>query len=195
MIVISMPAKVGEAKRLIGGEAQWCYLGKDLVKRESVSKVLGEENRFYLKKRLQKKSEELGDSYIGFVCGLSKRQKDGLNWWASKFASKRFMQTDFYLHVCYKAMAQDLIKAEANHNGLVIVVEDSWLFNDMKCTLNDGNEIEFLGNPSIALIKIFSIFRGLIHRIVLVVWIVAARLLVRYHHGGLRPKILETAKP
>jgi len=191
MIIIALPGKAGKMKKILTGNAKWCYVGKSIGKREKISGVLGEENRFYLKNRLHEISQDMREPYIEFVAHLGKEQVDQLNWWASKFASKNHFQTDFFLLSCYKRLIKKLVAQNHENDKLIIFVEDPWLFADIKRESHGDKEIRFFGRPNTSLIKIFLGLRGIICRMLMVTWIFVARLLVLYYCGCKKPGSLK----
>jgi len=194
MIIFALPGEIKRAKRILVGNLQWCYLGKDLSRRAKISQTLGEESRFYLKGRLQIKTEELRQSYINFIAQFGKGQRDSLNWWASKFASKNQWQIDFFLLLCYKAIAEDLIKEKCAQGKFMIFIEDPWLFSDIKNSFGVHKDIIFLGNPRLAMIKFLLGIRGCLQRLLLVGWVIIARGLVYCFHKGKKPGALKARK-
>lgn len=193
MMIITLPNKVKKIKTLLNAKTKWCYLGKDVTKREKVAEILGEETRLYLKDRVHKIAGQLSQPYLDFVTQLGKEQKDQLNWWASKFASKSHLQMDFFLQMCYKLLAIELLKQKIDGDRLVIFIEDPWLFLDIK-NICDKRNILCVGHPKLFLVKFFFLFRGLTHRLLLIAWFFLARLLILYYHRGEKPKVLDEVK-
>ncbi|KPK42830.1 MAG: hypothetical protein AMJ78_01160 [Omnitrophica WOR_2 bacterium SM23_29] len=194
MISIALFNEAGNFRKLFDNdpEARWCFIGKDVVKRGRITKILGLQKRFYLKGMLYEVAEELRQPYLDFVAGLGKQQKEQLNWWASKFASKCNFQTDFFLLLCYKVMTLKLIQEAENEVNIVIFIEDPWLFADLK---DKNKEVRFLGYSNLFFKKLFYFIRGIIYRFLLVGWFVAAKSLMRFYHNGKKPKILEGRSP
>lgn len=196
MIIVTLLNKIEKIKYLLNDnpEAKWCYIGKEVAKREKIANIFGLERRFYLKERLHKIAEKLRQPYLDFVAALGERQEDQLNWWASRFASKSNFQTDFFLLLCYKALVIELVQEMASKEGLVIFIEDPWLFVDLQNVNNSvtrQKNVKFLGYSNIFLNKFFYFTKGVIYRFLLTGWFVMAKLLMRYYHNGRKPKALE----
>lgn len=193
MIIIALPNKAKKIKTLLNPKTKWCYLGKDINKREKVTKILGQEGRFYLKDSLHNMASQLSQPYLDFVAELGKEQKKQLNWWASKFASKSHFQMDFFLLLCYKALTLELIQQKSPEIILVIFIEDPWLFEDIKNNYK-ADYVQYIGKAKLLLIKIFFFIRGIIHRFFLIGWVFLARLLILYYHQGKKPEVLNRVK-
>lgn len=195
MVIVALPNKVKKINRFFGNSALWCYIGKDVDKRQKIADALGKGTRFYLKERLYKIALEKNQPYLDFVSRLGSEQKDQLNWWASKFASKSPFHTDFFLFVCYEALVKELIeeKDALSAEKLVIFVEDPWLFVEVRNLISDKN-VKFVGNPSLILNKFILVVQGLIHRLFLVCWFVLVKSLIRIYHKGEKPEVLKTEK-
>lgn len=193
MIIIALPNKVKKIKTLLNAKAKWCYLGKDVNKREKVTKILGQETRFYLKESLHNVAIQLSQPYLDFVAELGKGQKNQLNWWASKFASKSHFQMDFFLLFCYRILTLELIRQKNQGKNLVIFIEDPWLFEDIKNNYK-ADYVQYIGKVKLFLIKILLFIRGIVHRLLLVGWVFWARLLILYYHRGGRPEVLNKVK-
>lgn len=193
MIIVTLPHQVKKVKNILNHNFQWCYLGKDVSKRERIAKVLGEENRLYLKKSLHSITEELSQPFIDFIAGLGKKQRDQLNWWAGKLPSKSHFQTDFFLLLCYKALALELIQQKNRERNLMIFIEDPWLFEDIKITYK-RDCLKYVGKASLFLIKVSFFVRGILHRLLLIGWFFLARLIILYYHHGKKPEALNKEK-
>ncbi|MCQ9207316.1 MAG: capsular biosynthesis protein [Omnitrophica bacterium] len=192
MNIVALPYKARRIKKFSGDNTKWCYIGKNISLREKIAKVMGRRNkRFYFSKRLHKITENLRQPYIEFVGELGKTEKDPLNWWASRFASKSHMQTDFFLLLCYKTLAMELAKREIESGGrLIIFIEDPWLFADIKDALRH-QEVIFSGRTTLFVIGFLYGLRGVLRRALLAAWVVIARLAVGYFHKGVKPRAVE----
>lgn len=195
MVIIALTNQAKKINRILNDTAKWCYIGKDVIKRQKIAAALGMDRRFYLRDRLYDIAWQIRLSYVDFVAQAGKEQKDRLNWWASKFASKSPFHTDFFLFVCYEALIKELIKEKnaVDDEKLVIFVEDPWLFFEVKNLIHNKN-VRFIGCPNLSLIKLFYFVRGLVYRLFLVGWVLLAKLFIRFYHNGKNPKALETKK-
>lgn len=192
MVIVAMAGNAKKVKKHLANDARWCYLGKDISKIEDIARILGAGKRFYLKDGLQKKAEMLKQPFIDFVASRGKIEKDRLNWWAGKFASKSHLQTDFFLLLCYKSLAIELI-ANENRGTLVIFIEDPWLFADIRSAVK-GKNIGFSGSHRLSLIRFSLVLRGIARRLLLVVWFYMAYLSVFIYHRGEKPAALKKQK-
>lgn len=174
MIIIAIPDKVKKIKKISGSNVKWCYIGKDVIRRGKIAKFLGEENRFYLKGRLLKISEELRQPFLDFVAELGRYQKNRLHWWASKFASKSPFQTDFFLLLCYARLIEQI--AKENSSELLIILEDSWLFALLKDKYRSNSRFVFLGRPQIKIKILFALTKGITYRFALFLYFSAIKV-------------------
>lgn len=193
MVIIALPNKVNSVKNAFKSGPEWCYIGRDVKKREKIAGALGSDNRFYLKGTLHRVAERFRRPYLDFVGQLGSAQKNKLNWWASKFASKSPMQTDFFLMLCYKILITELMR-EKRDGRFAIFVEDAWLFADIRKTCS-GAGVLFLGNAGILPRKVFCLSRGLLHRLFLIGWILIARILTRFYHKAKIPEAVKIGAP
>lgn len=196
MIILTLPDNAKKISSIFDGSVRWCYVGKDITKRQRIARAMGENKRFYLKDRLYRIAQRTRQSYLDFIAKVGREQKDQLNWWASKFASKSPFHTDFFLLVCYEALIMELIKERdaINTEVLVIFVEDPWLFVEIKNLGFNGKNIKFRGYPNLLINKFFCLVRGLAYRLFLVGWFVLAKLLIRFYHNGKKPSQLVAKK-
>ncbi len=190
MTIIALTGGAGKIKKIMKPGTEWCYLGKNVEKRKKISGILGEGKRFYLKDRLHLISERFRQPYIDLIAEFGKKQKNQLNWWAGKFASKSHLQTDFFLLFCYKVLAIELIRSRPEGKELIIFIEDPWLFADVK-NICGGRNIKFFGITNFLFLKSFLILRGIVCRLLLLAWIIIARGLAYFYHTGKKPAALE----
>lgn len=176
-MIIALPAEAKKIKRRLGDSANWCYLGKDSCGIENITSALGEKNRFYLKSRLHKAADVLRKPYLDFVALLGRQQKDQLKWWASRFASRRPYNTDFFLLLCYKYLLSELVREKSADKNFIIFVEDRWLYSDIKQEYE--LKAEFMGSPGLLFLKSYYSIRGIMNRSFLKAWLIAAGLMVK----------------
>lgn len=187
-IVIALPSAVKETALKFDNRIEWCYVGKDVRIRTKVAEVLGEKKRFYLRDKLQSVAEELRQPFLDFVAYLGKHQKDEVNWWSSRFASRSPFQTDFFLLLCYKSLVEKIVQDfEANKNSICIFIEDPWLFLDLKESYENKAAIEFIGRPRLLTKKLYFLIRGIVYRVLFACWLFVAWVLMFYLHGGRQP--------
>lgn len=171
MIIISSYNKLKKVKRFLRNDTKWCYVGKDICIREKISETLGKGNRFYLKDRLNKVAEEFSQPYLDFVANMGMCQRNKLQWWASRFASKSPYQTDFYLLFCYEVLVNRLITEFVDKKqDICVFIEDNWLFFSIVTRYKTSEGPLFFGNY----LKVFQdgillVCRGIICRALLAV--------------------------
>lgn len=195
MILVSRPSQVNAVSKVLSEDGRWCYLGKNVAARRKISGSLGEERRFFLTERLHGTAIRLRQPFLDFIAGLGRKQCDSLIWWASRFASKSPFQTDFFLLVCYKALAMELIRGNNSEaRDLAIFVEDPWLFGGIARSLG-SQEARFFGSSGLRLCKWLSLVKGITYRLLVPCWFLAARTLAAYYHAGRRPGSPDAAEP
>ncbi len=182
---------VSRIKTSGGAHFKWCYVGKDVGRRNAVALMLSNGDRLSFAKDFITIQESLRDEYLDFVARLGRIQTDRLRWWASRFASKSPFQTDLFLLLCCKALVAKLIKTFKNiDQNLFIIIEDAWLFSDLKEIYEKRGGISFVGKEDVWLKKISLLLKGVAHRIFLIGWFIIAWTLILYYHGGRRPGVL-----
>lgn len=189
MIIISSHSKLKKVKKILQRDIKWCYVGKDISIRENISNVLGKENRFYLKNRLNKIAEEFSQPYLDFVSELGRLQDNKLHWWASRFASKSPYQTDFYLLFCYEVLVSRLIAEFVNkQQNICIFIEDNWLFFSIVTRYKVSENILFLGNCLKIFCDVFLLIcRGVIYRILVAGRLFTLWLIAFLYYGNRKP--------
>lgn len=185
MTTIAFADKYREAAKKLKGDFKWCYIGKDVSKRDRICSELGEERRLFLKDRLHKVAEELRKPFLDFVSDCGKHQKDPINWWASRFASKSPFITDFFLLVCYAHLVERLVGEAEN---LLIIVEDLWLFS-LLCRRLSDKAVTFIGRTHLWKDKLFRTLRGMTYRLFLFGYLIAEKWLVLIHRGSGAPDV------
>lgn len=96
--------------------------------------------------RLQEIAEQLRRPYIEFVAGLGRQQSDETMWWASAFASKSPLQTDFFLLVCYVALVLRLVDEwKEQDRPLLVFVDDPWVLSDLRTALRGRSDARVVG--------------------------------------------------
>lgn len=191
MVTIEYVGAIKRNGKSGGRGPRWCYLGKDIPRRQFVSGILGEDKRIYFKDRLYKIVRRARRGYLDFVGNLGKDETDRLAWWAGKFSSKNPFHTDFFLLICYAHLARELLdESETTCNeGLVIVVEDPWLFVQLKRNLI-SRDVVWKGAPRISLYRFFCVARGCVRRFFLPVWFAVAKIMMRFYRDEKKPSAM-----
>lgn len=154
----------------------WAYLGKDLARREAVARRLGEKGLLSLGDRLHEVAEGLRQPFLDFIADLGRIQTDQFGWWSSSCSWKDPEASNLFLLICYEHLVGRLVE-ELEDNGmrLLIVVEDPWLFRQLREAYAGSPEIQFHGRPSLWPSCLRALVRGIGAR---AVW--SARLLGNY---------------
>lgn len=177
------------------GDFKWCYIGKTTQFRESAGRALGKDRRFLLKRRLHKIAEELRTPFLDYVAGIGILQKDRLRWWAGRLASKNPGHTDVFQLFCYRRLLDDMVEEfGTGKENMVVIVDDIWLYREVKEAYSDADGVRFLGNGSLFKSKAYCVLRGSGYRVLFLAWIAAAKMLVYWYHGGKRPDALKDSK-
>lgn len=124
----------------------WVFLGKDVNRRVAVARALGEEARIHLNGRLHLIAERLRQPFLDFIAELGRLQSDQLGWWSSSCSWKDVERSDLFLLICYEHLACALLREFEGHDrGLIIVIEDPWLFRQLREVHGDSQKIRFHG--------------------------------------------------
>lgn len=173
---ICTPGQLRRNHSDFGDSTPWVYLGKDLSKRASAGRVLGEFNRLHLGNRLHTVAERLRQPFLDFIGNLGRVQRDRLGWWASSCSWKNSSRSDLFLLACYLGVADELLyDLEGLDRRLVIVLEDPWLFSQLRDMYAERPGVQFHGSPVLWLKCLRAFVFGIGSR---VVW--SGRLLRQY---------------
>ena len=132
-------------KQSSSAQAEWCYLGSNVSMSERVAGELKGIKRVFIGKELGKIATKLKRPFIDWVAVMGQRQKDKVNWWASRLASKSPLQTDLFLLVCYSRLAQDWSCAPTDVRTRILVVEDPWLRWVLRRRFENDPRVRFSG--------------------------------------------------
>lgn len=183
MIVITLPSKIKRIQRMINKPASWCYIGKNVNIRQKIANVFGDETLFHFKDRLHRIAGELRQPFLDFVADVGRIQEDKLNWWASRFASRSPFQTDFFLLLCYERLVEKIIQEVYNKTGsMCIIVENPWLFSQLKKRDFKDNGIVFIGYSYLQGRKFLYFVRGIIYRFLLLLYLVIHKCITSYFY-------------
>jgi hypothetical protein len=167
---------------------RWCYFGRDPGARRKVCDRFGEESRMFLGSMVHDAAMKLRTPFLDFMAALGRRQRDSLNWWASKFASRSPFQSDFFLHLCYYYSIERMIEGHAlGDSDICLVVEDAWLYRELKVSCPERSNVVFCGGDSLLLERLFRLARGGVFRVLLAGWLLVAKCIVSWSHRGERP--------
>jgi len=146
-VVIAPVSRLRRLVFLLEPDARWVYLGKNIEKRIRVETLLGSVRKFPLGGRLHGATGSLRQPFLDFVGEVGARQRDSITWWSTAFSWK---SSDLFLLVCYLGLTQDLIReAGEGKRQLIILVEDAWLFNQMKGIWKGDDKVRIEGGVSL----------------------------------------------
>ena len=148
--------------------------------RSTISRAASAERRLRLTEMFHRESLRLRQPYLRFVADIGHGQRDLASWWASNFASRSPLHTDFFALLCDGSIALKLVARRDRRDGLVVFVDDPWLFIGLKQTLA-GAEVRFVGprfpllRPTLACLLRGSAYRVLLAGYLTAAWAVATR--------------------
>jgi len=158
------------------GRTAWVYLGKDLERREAAGRLLGGKPLLHLNGRLHAVADRLRQPFLDFIASLGQRQTDQLGWWSSSCSWKDFEVSSLFRLICYEHLVGLLVQEQETEGGLlVVVIEDPWLFCQVRDAYSGRPGIRFHGAPSLWPARARAMARGLAAR---AIW--AARLVENY---------------
>ncbi len=112
---------------LPGGLGEWCYFGADGRQMDVVSEHLRRVERASIGAELNQVARSLKQPFLDWIAEIGRRQRNKLNWWASRLASKSPLQTDFFLLVVCTQLVNAWLETAREPSPRVLVVEDPWL--------------------------------------------------------------------
>ena len=128
---------------------------------------MGAGSRVRLKDRLHRITADLRQPFLDLVADIGGRQRDPLGWWSSALSWKSSAASDLFLLISYFRLAETLIQeARATRDSLLLIVEDPWLFQQMREIWHGSNEVLLIGNSYLAREKIRNVIVGSVKRVV-----------------------------
>lgn len=141
-------AQVKRCSANLSPSSSWIYLGKDLDNREAVARILGEKELLSLNDRLHRVAERLRQPFLNFIADLGRMQSDQLGWWSSSCSWKDGGRSDLFLLICYEHLIDELRReSKDRRRPLLVIVEDPWLFYQLKELYAGLPDVQFYGNP------------------------------------------------
>ena len=164
-----MVTSLGGFKRLPTGSTRdrcWIYLGTSVQGKARVESRLRLENRWKGAEAFRQIAEELRQPFLDFVAHVGAHQKDPIAWWSSRFSWKMWSASDLFLLTCYLGLAQRQIRqAQDQKVGLLLIVEDPWLFRQIKENVGrNRSNVHFHGSSGLAGEKVRFLFLGGLRR-------------------------------
>lgn len=179
MILFSLPSNLPGLRRRVPLNARWCYLGKDVRKRNVIVSFFGEESRLFLEDRLCRAANMLREPFLDYVADIGRLQKKPFIWWTGSFASKSPFQTDFFLLLCYRALVEGLSREVSIEQCLIVFIEDSWLYEQLREEKKEDGNFQFHGKKYLLRSKIDSLLIGFIARCALFLYLIMFKTLLR----------------
>src|SRR5712691_8671455 len=136
------------AGRFSGIRLEWCYFGTDLSRRDKVNEILAAGKLLSIAEELNRIAFDAKQPFLDWIAEIGSRQKDKLNWWASRVASKNPLETDFFLSVCYHRLFRSWMTRGRLLRSRIVVVEDVWLMSLLRRDFADVSEVAFLDSKS-----------------------------------------------
>src|SRR5438105_164742 len=136
------------AGRLSGISLEWCYFGTDLSRLDKVSEILVDGKLISITEELNRIAFDTKQPFLDWIAEIGSRQKDRLNWWASRIASKSPLQADFFLLVCYHRLFRSWVAGGRQSGTRIVVVEDPWLRDLLQRGFACAPGVAFLGSKA-----------------------------------------------
>lgn len=166
LIVYSIDAAQRLSAQEVGGRA-WLYLGKNLVRREGFVSRFGEKGLLPLGERLHELAGKLWQPFLDFIADLGTRQTDRLGWWSSSCSWRDAGASDLFLLICYEHLIEQLSRERQGISPpLFLVVEDPWLFRQVREAFAGRPEVHFQGQAPLWFIRVKAFLLGAASRAV-----------------------------
>lgn len=131
---------------LLGPGGRWVYLGKDVERQAAIAGTLGEPRRLLLGERVHVAAESLRRPFLDFIASLGKMQRDQIGWWSSSCSWKDMERSRLFLLICYERVTLDLLRESlAGGPQVIVVLEDPWLFHQLKSQAAGMAAVHFEG--------------------------------------------------
>ena len=132
----------------LSGCTGWVYLGKDLRRQGTAARLLRGKPLLALNGRLHEIAERLRQPFLDFIASLGRLQTDQLGWWSSSCSWKDVEVSSLFLLICYGHLVGALLREdEAGGGQLAVVIEDPWLFYQVKEVCREKPGVQCYGAP------------------------------------------------
>ncbi len=136
-----------------------------MKKRQRISALLGYSLQYSLSNRLHQVASQLRQPYLDFVGEQGRLEQDRLSWWSTGFSWKHWCVSEFFLLLCYLKISKDLLaEIREQDDYLLIVIEDLWLFEELRTSLIHHPSAKFLGKGNLRWEMIRAFFLGMAKR-------------------------------
>lgn len=152
------------------GNYSWLYLGQNIIQRESIARVMGTGNRYFIGDLLQQVAHEQKEPYLNFIAELGTLQKNKLYWWASNIAYRNpYLPGNLFLLWCYSAVFEKICSTKKDEKGLFLFfIEDCWLYRHLyENYLRNESGIRFMSRKSVMPEMFKAMLRGIAGRVYL----------------------------
>jgi hypothetical protein len=142
-----------------------------------LEEVFGSERKLCAGELFHRTARGLRQPFLDWLARLGTLQCDRIGWWSSSLSWKD-SSSELFLLLCYAKLAGDLIDQSVRQDSpLVILVEDPWLFGQLKKDRGSHSKVVFLGRARIHRIadRVRSLALGSLKRLR---WL--SRILVQY---------------
>ena len=124
----------------------WCYIGSDLKIKKSCAALLDPSLQTDFGNELDIAGNSLKQPFLDWIVRMGKLQKDKLNWWCSRLASKSPLQTDFFELVCCLKLVK--LWASAGKPARLVIVENPWLYETLRQRFWEESAFQFTGSAA-----------------------------------------------
>lgn len=164
-LLMTRPNRVGRLSKTERSAARWIYLGKDARQRRGVESLLNPARRLEEGERFRRIADSYRQPFLDFVAQVGTLQPEPVLWWSTSFSWKMWESCDLFLLVVYLAMAAELAREpSASADPLILVVEDPWLYRQMREGLTQPR-LRFIGRGSLVGWKIHALTLGAARRL------------------------------
>lgn len=164
-LLMARPNRVGRLSKAERSAARWIYLGKDARQRRRVESLLNPARRREEGERFRRIADSYRQPFLNFVAQVGTLQPEPVLWWSTSFSWKMWESCDLFLLVVYLAMAAELAREpSASAEPLILVVEDPWLYRQMRENLTQPRP-RFIGRGSLVGWKIHALTLGAARRL------------------------------
>jgi len=114
-------------RKLCAKDIEWCYFGTDISQRDKIARILSYTKKVSIGEELDRIAYDIKKPFLEWMAEIGRQQKDKVNWWASRLASKSPLQTDFFLLVCYTQLVNSWLRRDRRAGARIVVIKDPWL--------------------------------------------------------------------
>jgi hypothetical protein len=125
---------------------EWCYFGTEVSRKERVSNYLSHVKNVSIADDLNRTASGMKQAFLDWLAEIGTKQESQSTWWASRLASKSPLQTNIFLLICYTQLVTHWLSTRhPTRPGLIVVVEDPWLFWTLRRKFAAEKRVAFCG--------------------------------------------------